>query len=342
MIKVYNNTKIFVYCPAGTVTGGAELLHQIVSFLRNQGKEAYIIYYGGKSHEVPSDYNKYNIQITDYVEDRKENIEVFIESQFNWINRYKHTQKLLWWISVDHFYTCSTHYLKICDLFKYSPRIGIHTFLKRTIQLFKGKNDFKNNISLKDLSSIDAVSAYQSEYAQNFLQNNGFREIVALKDYINVEHTQNFSTKNKENIILYNPKKGIKFTRQLIKLAPDLQWVPIINMSRAEVINNMQKAKLYIDFGYHPGKDRLPRECAANGCCIITGSRGSAGFFEDVAIENKYKFNEKISSKEDIIATIRETLDNYDTYIQDFKYYRHIISLEKQEFEMQISNIFLI
>ena len=209
----------------------------------------------------------------------------------------------------------------------------------RFISFLKGKKGC--TLSLKDIAKLDVTSAYQSEYAQNFLQNNGFREMFPLKDYINIEHCKEFTTKDREDIILYNPKKGLAFTRNLIKLMPEVKWVPIINMRREQVIEAMRKAKVYIDFGYHPGKDRLPRECAMNGLCIITGKKGSARFYEDVWIDNKYKFDNKENEIDNIVSCLKETIENYEEAINDFRLYRYMISLEKSEFEYQIQHFFL-
>ena len=38
--------KVYVLCPSDTVTGGIELLHQLVDVLRNQNIEAFIKYIG--------------------------------------------------------------------------------------------------------------------------------------------------------------------------------------------------------------------------------------------------------------------------------------------------------
>ena len=65
MIKVYSDSQIYVYCPAGLVTGGAELLHQLVSILNDNGKNAYIVYCGDKAHILPEDYKCYNIKIAE-------------------------------------------------------------------------------------------------------------------------------------------------------------------------------------------------------------------------------------------------------------------------------------
>jgi len=342
MIHVNQFSKIYVHCPAGIVSGGAELLHQLVSYLRDNNRDAYIVYYGNFKHEIPTDYNKYNIACTDKIEDIDNNIEVIFEACFNKIFLNKNTQKILWWLSVDNFYRCSYSYLTINNIMRWSVKDGIKILCKKIYYLLiKRKNLFKNTLSLKKLSKLNFINAYQSEYAQNYLQNAGFKQTIALKDYINTEHCNSSSIENKENIVLYNPKKGLKYTQKLIKLSPHLNWIPIENMSRKEVIELMKRAKVYVDFGFHPGKDRLPRECAMNGCCIITGRKGSANFYEDVPIKNKYKFNEKKSSKKDIIKLIEWILNNYKTALKDFDFYRHSISLEKKEFENQISNIFL-
>lgn len=342
MIRIYDDTKIYVQCPGDIVTGGAELLHQLVSYLRDNGKDAYIVYFG-KNRNVPEAYKEYNIEVAAEIEDSPHNISVLYEILFYQALESTKIQKVLWWMSVDNFYLCGSYYLSFRDLFKWDVKKAFRTLFARIYHNYIKRDNLylKHPISLKQLSKVDAVSAYQSEYAQNHLYNNGFKELVPLKDYINLEHCSRFKKEGRQNIVLYNPKKGIEFTKKLIKAAPDIKWVPIINMTREQVKLIMQQAKVYIDFGNHPGKDRLPRECAMNGLCVITGSRGSAGFFEDVWLERKYKFDESVDSISNILNTIRFVLENYETAIEDFAFYRARISEEKLEFEKQISDIFI-
>lgn len=347
MLKFYPDTKIYVPCPAGVVTGGAELLHQLVSFLREHGRDAYIVYFNlmNRQYEntpIPSDYSCYAIEQTTEIEDSEHNIEVIYEGIYNTVNYRKKVQKVLWWLSVDNFFYMSKPYLSPFDFIEYNKKYGIRMLVKMILHLLVGKNDFKNRLSIEDLAAIDAVNAYQSEYAQDFLQRHHFAEVLPLKDYINTDHCKSFDKSIKEDIVLYNPKKGMEFTSRLIKMAPDINWVPLQGFSREQLIEVLKKAKVYIDFGYHPGKDRLPRECAMNGCCVITGKRGSAAFFEDVSVTEKYKFDERTAKLEDIITTIKWTLKNYETAIDDFQYYRASIAYEKEEFEAQIRKLFLI
>lgn len=342
MLHFYPDTKIYVHCPAGVVTGGAELLHQLVSFLRDNGRDAVIVYFGNASHAVPYDYRKYNVDVVDSIVDSDHNIEILYEGIFDRINVYKHIQKFLWWISVDNFFLCAKEYLSICDLYRWNRSLFWPIFRHRVKCLLKGQNKFKGNLSIKQMVNMGVPCGYQAEYIQNFLQKCGFKELMGLKDYINTDHIAPFEVEGRENIVVYNPKKGFEYTQRLIAMAPDIKWVALQGMSREELVRTLRKAKVYIDFGYHPGKDRLPRECAMNGCCVITGMRGSAGFFEDVPLPNAYKFDEKKTDLSDIIKQIRWTLENYESAISDFKFYRNAISLEKAEFEQQIRNIFLL
>lgn len=343
MIRIYNDTKVYVQCPRNVQSGGAELLHQLVSFLRDNGTDAYIVYYNGTDcNTVPTEYQKYNISIADSIEDSEHNISVLFEPLFYQAAENTKIQKILWWLSVDNLFRCGFDFLNIREIAKWSKMLALKIFIERSLAIvLKGKNLFKNTLSLKRLSELNVLSAYQSEYAQHFLQANGFKEMVPLKDYINVEYCGDFSVKNRENIILYNPKKGYDFTKKLIKATPDLKWVALENMNRKQLVDVMNKAKVYVDFGFHPGKDRFPRECAMNGLCIITGIRGSAYYFEDVWIENKYKFNENKVKISSIVSCLRSVVNNYEKDIDDFSFYRSQIAKEKEEFETQALSIFL-
>jgi hypothetical protein len=111
-------------------------------------------------------------------------------------------------------------------------------------------------------------------------------------------------------------------------------------MAQKEVIQLMSHAKIYIDFGNHPGRDRLPREAALLGCCIITGKSGSAKFYEDIPIDEKYKFEEKDENIEKILNCIQDILKDYETIVADFEQYRAIILDEKSEHKKILREIF--
>lgn len=333
-----SKSKIYVYCPAEKVTGGAELLHQIVDVLNNHGYDAYVVYFNGLNCRVPDDYKKYNIKLSSSIEDTAENIVILFEGYFFPLSFIKNAKIVLWWLSVDNFYRCQCSRVSLNDLKDYSIRMFCKEFVKKIL----GKRE-DYICSLKALSQDNRVvlNAFQSEYAKDFLIKQKFSNLYPLKDYINDEYVYDRTLmQRKENIVIYNPKKGWIFTRKLIASSPDIKWVPIQNMNRTQVKETMQKAKVYVDFGFHPGKDRIPREAAMCGCCVITGKQGSAGFYGDVPInEKEYKFNQKNKDIPKILEKIHYLLDNYDFSIDDFAHYRECIAKEKSEFVQDALNI---
>jgi len=341
MLNITERTKIFVYCPAGVVTGGAELLHQLVDLLNRNHLNAFIVYYGSGIPNIPDAYKDYNIKMALLVEDLNDNVVVFYEAVFDRLKSVNRAQILLWWLSVDNFFLFGGEHLKLSDIVRFDFFFGFKVFSYRLYQLiFRRKNLFKNLISIKWLSEIDAINAYQSEYAQNFLINNAFKLTVPLSDYINTDFYSGSPLIKSSNTILYNPKKGLEFTEKIIKRLPDYEWIPLQNMSREQLVKVFAESKLYIDFGYHPGKDRLPREAALNGCCVITGIKGSARYFEDVPIINKYKFEQSDSSVDSIIQMINTLMADYESHTKDFDFYRAQILREKNQFESQAKLIF--
>ncbi len=184
----------------------------------------------------------------------------------------------------------------------------------------------------------------QSFYAKEHLEKAGIskEKILYLSDYLNLDFL-NIQTdlSKKENIVAYNPKKGFEFTKEIIQSALDIRFVPLINMTRQQIIETLQKAKVYIDFGNHPGKDRIPREAAILGCCVITGKRGSAAYFEDVPIPENYKFEDKEENIPKIIAKIKDCFENFEERYKDFEYYREIIKQEPQKFVEDLKKIFV-
>lgn len=111
-------------------------------------------------------------------------------------------------------------------------------------------------------------------------------------------------------------------------------------MTPEEVNENLRRAKLYIDFGNHPGKDRIPREAAMCGCCIITGRDGAAQFYEDVAISDEYKFDTTDENLPYIVNKIHNIMDDYKNEIDKFNSYRQKIIKEKEVFENEIDILF--
>lgn len=339
MIENVLNKKIYAYCLSSVVTGGCELIHQLIDYLNNHGCDASIVYVGNKSHSIPDAYSKYNIKVSESIPDEENTIVVCGEGFLYLASQYKKAQVILWWLSVDNAYNDGVQlpYMSLYDVFKWNVRTGL-----RCIKLRIKNHIYHGFFSIKQIKELNSINGYQSEYAKLYLESLGFHNLVPLKDYINTTYYQADKVNNSKRSpkVLYNPRKGIEFTKKLIQLAPEFEWVPLQGMNREQLLETFQTSMLYIDFGNHPGKDRLPREAALNGCCIITGRRGAAKNDVDINIPTCYKFDENVTPPNIIIKKIKYILENYDNCKTDFLSYQNNILGEKEEFENQIDILF--
>lgn len=330
MFSITSESKIYVVCPAYNKTGGTELAHQLVYMIKKMGLNADIAYYnyGDNPMKINPAFKIYTntfVEIKDIV-DSNQNIVILPEICMQYGKSLNNIQKCIWWMSVDNY--TKLHCINVAYQ---------HWGIWRTI-----KGILKGRLKMSPYSHFDENinHLYQSEYAHDYLEKSGIKKSRRLSDYLNEEYFNVDINTERNNAVLYNPKKGFKFTQKLIKAAPDINWVPLQNMTTDQVKETLLHSKVYIDFGNHPGKDRFPREAAACGCCVITGKRGSANFFEDVPIEDEFKFDEKRASLNDIVAQVKRCLTEYEKQSKKFEKYREFIKSEYNTFVNDVKNIF--
>jgi hypothetical protein len=313
----------YIVAPANSATGGPELLHQLAYKLKRYGKTVYMFYIPDNyPSPIHHNYKQYYLDFVREIEDNEQNVIIIPETKTELLLKYKKAKKIIWWLSVDNYFFCLP---------------GLKGLINRLI--LKKFNSQKYLFFNKNLLKIADFHLVQSEYAYAWLNKNGINNFGFLSDYlhesfINVKTELDF----KQNIVVYNPKKGVDVTKKLIKNSPNIKFVAIENMTREEVVKLLQKSKVYIDFGYHPGKDRIPREAAILGCCIITNKRGSAKFSKDMPINEEFKFNENNFSA--ISEKIEECFNNYILNLDKFERYRQEIRLQEFEFVKQLEVLF--
>lgn len=346
-LLINHETNIYVACPANVATGGPELLHQLVFELNNMGINAYMYYYDLIENQSPihEAYAKYKNKYVIDIDDSNKNYLIVPEVIFAiaLLKKYVHINKIIWWLSVDnHFlpiYTTNKKYFfiqRVVNKFLNNEKYNIE---RLALNKFNHSNKKVSKKILKDVK----YHFYQSYYAEAFLKSNRIssENLFYLSDYLNQDFlTIQTDYSLKENIVVYNPKKGYEFTRELIEQAKHIKFIAIQNMTRDEVVSLLQKAKVYIDFGNHPGKDRIPREAAILGCCIITNRQGSANFSADVPIPKTYKFEEKPENISDILKKIDYCFANFTSSVAEFTQYRKLIKNEPKIFIEDIKNIF--
>lgn len=287
------------------------------------GVEPEIIYYdtGWKNASVDA-YSEYHIKKAQSFIESPRNIIVVPEVSTNALYYYKNIQKVIWWLSVDFYLS---HMIGNLNNFIESKK-----YLSYKFPLFYNFTDKENIFHL-----------VQSRYALDFLRANEVpnEKIAYLSDYLEpvfLQKTKNVDITKKEKIVVYNPQKGLEFTKKIIAFAPNIKFIPIENMTPEEVKNLLARAMVYIDFGNHPGKDRIPREAAISGCVVITGKRGAAANDEDIPIDAEFKFDDDESEIANIVKKIEEVFENFSVYHAKFEKYREIILNEPQKFEQDL------
>ena len=330
MFRFTKESVIYVVCPSNYKSGGPELAHQLVYQInQNKGISAMVAYYDLHNrplgiHDAFKKYVSAFVSLDDVVDDSR-NLIIALENRPEILKKYKNIQKGIWWMSVDnykrnHDFLFFVKHYRCMDVVK-SILLGRFNFRKITLD---------NSIT----------HFYQSEYARDFLEKMGITNVCRLSDYLNSEYLCVDPNTERENVVLYNPSKGFKFTKKIIEAAPDIRWKPLQNMTTEQVKNTLLHSKVYIDFGNHPGKDRFPREAAMCGCCVITGKRGSAKFFEDVPIDDEFKFDENVNSIRNIVEKIQICLDDYSNQSKKFEGYRDFMKKEYDVFQNDVKSIF--
>ena len=334
MIRINKNTTVYIMCPAYAKTGGPELLHQLAYNLDKLNIKSLMIYVNTRPEDdnyTVDDFKIYNVKygVEKDIVDNKDNIIIIPEIYVDKINNFKHIRTAIWWLSVDN-YSKNYTYKKSMEVYGFKHTLKL--LLNGTI-LIHGK-DYKKAM----------YHLCQSYYSIEFLKERGITDSMYLYDYINDSYLENKNStkKKKEDIVLYNPKKGIEFTKKIIERAKNINFIPIQNLTTKQVKELLLKSKVYIDFGNHPGKDRFPREAAMCGCCVITGKRGAAAYFKDVPIDGEFKFDDKEEKIDLIIKEIEKCINNYDKQAIKFDNYRKFISGEKKKFQDDIISIFKI
>ncbi len=311
--------KLIILCKGNSVTGGSELIHQLCHELDSLNLRSYICYYPFHiNYETPNEYSIYKVEQC-ALEDSPDNIIILPEVSTKYAWNIKKSKIGIWWLSVDNYYRKKRDSL-LKDQMKY----------------------FKDLIRLR-LMPIFLMKKYlhfvQSKFAHDHLKNHNLSSEF-LSDYLNPVHFRE-NKRIKENIILYNPVKGKKITQKLIDNNKDYNFIALENFNNLQVQELFNRAKLYIDFGNHPGKDRMPREAIMANCCIITGLRGSASNEVDIPILDKYKFNDSVPIDNELFRSlVNNIFTNFEENLYNFSNYKKSIECEKKVFQEQTKRIF--
>lgn len=332
-IKCRPATKIYIFCPAGYATGGPEALHQLGAKLKRLDFNAFMYYYStpGSVDIVHKNYEKYSVPVAQEIENDSGNMMILPETHLLPVfdDNYKQVRKVIWWLSVVNYYITQEN---LTQSLKGEKHFKLRNYLGRFPTASFGR--------LKRRKDVQHIS--HSYYSQVHLAENGIKPVGRISDYMNSAFFDMVDESTpKENLVIYNPIKNDSFLDKIMELTPTIKWVAIKGMTPAQVAALMNRAKLYIDFGFHPGKERMPREACIMRCCMIIGKTGSAAYQQDMPISEQYRFDKSQDQIPAIIERIGQCLNNYKTLVTDFAPYRETLYQEEQQFEQDIQKVFV-
>lgn len=323
---IRSDSSFYIYCPAGLATGGPELLHQLGSALKQIGQDVKMVYVGADSHltdPVHPNYVEYDLSFVKVAPDDDRSVVILPETFTYVLSRFSYAKCVVWWLSVDNYFRWLPGLKGRLNRFL-GDRVGIDT------QFFFDARLKRAEFHLG-----------QSRYSLAFLNKHGIFNCEMLSDYLHQEFSQiHVDLAAKQDVVVYNPKKGGLIVERLIREAPDLCFIPIRDMTRQQVVALLKQSKVYIDFGNHPGCDRIPREAAVLQNCVLTGRRGSAKFHEDVPIPEEFKFSDRRPNTVAIVEKIRDCFLDYPKINSKFDFYRDAIKAQRSSFLADVYHLF--
>jgi hypothetical protein len=330
--------KIQILIPGGGFYGGLESLHQFVYMANSLGVKISCVYIPtqnilGKNISFRKNINlkNYKIKIDRKIDDTKNVCIVVPETFTGYIRAIRKAKISIWWLSVDNY----------IDKIKSENQQNLRNYLvllanfsRKIFFSFINLNHHAKSLSLNEIKNKKIIHLCQSYYSYEFLKKKKFKNLLILKDFIQIRNRRKF----KKNIdIILNSNKGQKYNELFIKEYNEIFKIEKLkNMSLNQTQKKLHQSKFFIDFGHHPGRDRIPREAVSQGSKILIKKEGAAKNKFDVNIDNNYKFTEyNLDNEMKILEflTINKILDN-NWY--NVKAYSKKINNDKIEMKKQI------
>ncbi|NNC13051.1 hypothetical protein HII28_14340 [Planctomonas sp. JC2975] len=190
----------------------------------------------------------------------------------------------------------------------------------------------------------DALHIAQSAYARAYLQTHLGLCASIVSDYIPRDEL-GFSDEardgSRRRSVAFNPGKSPWLPDVLGPRLPDVEWDPIVGLDRRGVVRLLSSSAMYFDAGYHPGRDRMPREAAMLRAVTIVARRGAAAYWEDVPIEARFKVSQGSAFVDEAVARVREALDDRERAVGLQETYRDWIANDRQRFGLEVRRAFI-
>ena len=313
--------EVYCVCPAGVQTGGPEALHQLCDeinrsphsvsafmlYVRSNGRTVTHAFYAKKPTAYRQLYDApvVTTETTNPLRDGDSDQlliwpECWTDEMLEYLRGPEPCPCAIWWLSVNN-----------------------------------------NTGKFQEWHRKDILHLYQSEYAREYITKKKAKYTYRMTEYISLPPSPG---EERTIDVLYNPLKGIHYTDAIRKRSGSLiNFRPIGSgldgrdrVSPEEVRQMLKRAKVYIDFGPHPGMDRLPREAALAGCCVVTNREGAAQYQQDVPLPSRYKI--QAFAVDAIHRLLLDLLDNFDERSKDFDEYREWIRGQRKRMTESVAS----
>ena len=310
-------------------TGGPNSLHQLGSLLQKKGLDVRMVY-TNPSLKLPDRLAVYNIPIVDSVSDisdTPENVFIVPEDSIDYLDSFKNIKKCIWWLSLHYYLIKLDRDYFIHDVIPKFPK-SLYILPRLYLRIKRGRHQ-KYYIPQPD----DGIfHLYNCEYVRQYLEDCGVPSAnmcYSCGPIESIYHQPN-DISIKENIVLYNPKKGYEFTKKILSRLNKLgvKTIPIQNLTAPEIKSLMDRSKVYIDFGFFPGYERIPREAVISNCTILTSRTGAAANNVDIPIPDDFKIESKDENIDIIINKIEYMLDHYSEILPIYESFRIKVKME--------------
>ena len=332
MRPVFN--EVLLLCPE-VKTGGPEALHQLGYRIAQHGGAARMVYYAphssievdgdilrchAETSPMPAHFAQYQPLVLRETRLGPGTLMVFPEPLSKLAAEANKYQRALWWLSLDNAMPQNQ------DLLDEAARRAL-------------------------FADTNLIHLYQSDYARHFLAANGAAQYFPLSDYTDPQFVHRSLVTSevapieaRRDVVCFFPNKGgeraARFLAGAAALRHPIEFVPIRDMTKAQVRETLFDARIYLDFGHHPGKDRVPREAAIAGAVVLLLAVGAATCFLDHPLPAAYRFTDDDIASGVLHRRIDAILDEPAAHFAAQRLYRQRILLEQERFDLEVRSFF--
>lgn len=256
--------RISILCLHDRRTGGPEATHQLSDALLAQGFDARVVYYtpeqvnrligisprdgysfGDKANTI-REYDRYKVVPASDIANAEGEIVVLSETLAHLAPLFHRATVVIWWLSVDN---------------------GLMSL---------------SAVNLNHLRKKNVRHVCQSQYASRFIRALGFKDCGELSDYTldMSEYAEPLPPEKRPKLCVFNANYKVihdvkAIAEDVREFDPEIECVMMDGLERRQVAELFARARVYVDLGSFPGRDRLPREAQRMGVVPMVSACGA-------------------------------------------------------------------